>query len=1274
MSKQYLLFTITFELMKKLSFINPIPKRVFSINFQFVLMLFYGVIFCTELKAIPEDWPSTDGSILQKINKEEFLQLSCEGTVQISLDQNGVSIVTPAMLLTDNYVTYGQFKVVVNQTGSNMVTCADIGKTITATVIDTTNGMMCWSNLIVEDKLKPTIICRDDTISCTNDPFLVDYTAFVQIFDNCDINVNSYYDITLDLYNCSNNRYSLVVHLAWTAIDDYGNKNTCQQDIYFKKSSVDSVEFPLNDTVYCPNADLNLTGVPTLFGDTVSHLCQLLVTHVDDSIIVCGGMMKIRRLWTAIDWCNSTMRSETQEILVADTTRPDIVCPPDITLYSEFVTCRAKYIIPPFVATDACSPSNLLLLAVRLDSSYFLRPNDSIYLGNGLHTLNYIAIDPCGNADTCTSYVLVRDKISPSLICPPALIVSLSPIGYVILSADFIAGKGLVTDNCCLDSILVRRMIPACSRPQDTIFSENIEFCCDDIGDTLMIVLEAIDCSGNKNFCMIQIFVQDKNPVIAGFCPPDTIISCDQNYLDVNVTGEAYAISSCLDTVHPTFYNNFNLDSCSEGIITRTFYLSHPNGTIDSSCRQRIELINNYIFSPGDIIWPGDTAISNCINNDPDSISSKPFMSVADCGSVYFTHIDLPIELDMDSCEYFDRIWTAYTACTQQSVKDTQRITLLDLLNATLIAPNDTLVANDPASCLAFISFQPAVLIGCVGSIQITNSYNNEGEDASDYYPVGTTVVIFTASDLCATIHDTMVVEVRDLESPFIECNFFEFDMLPNDSIKLTARSLLTNCYDNCTPKDSLHISFAAGNFNDTIRYITCADLPSPPDTLDFKIYAEDEYGNIDSCISVVKITDTHLYCPTALRVGDVHGFIADHKKNPMKGVEVNLVGLNQTLHTNESGYYIFNDIITTNEYTILPSYNKYWIEGLTTQDIVKIQRHILGLEPFDKPYKWIAADLDKNGRVTSADIVWLRKLILGKANAVPTNQSWRFVNKDYKFINPNSPLEEAFEEKTLLKGLWQDTLVGFDAIKVGDVSAFNNFVDIDERLRFSDVIIENKTFKSSEIFKVDIYVEKEIDVEGFQMSFDLDPNTVELYKIQEFINQDEARNLDQDEYNCDGKQLSLVLLTNSKSSSIPFHGKLLSLLFRAKKEGTVKDAITPGSRISNEMYLKDDVPIKILYNYKEISVEQTELINWYVDPNPFKDRCIIEFFSSHNEEISFSLYDLSGKSVLSKSILINKGKNFITIDANELPCLGTYLYYVRSGDRSYHGKIVKSE
>lgn len=51
---------------------------------------------------------------------------------------------------------------------------------------------------------------------------------------------------------------------------------------------------------------------------------------------------------------------------------------------------------------------------------------------------------------------------------------------------------------------------------------------------------------------------------------------------------------------------------------------------------------------------------------------------------------------------------------------------------------------------------------------------------------------------------------------------------------------------------------------------------------------------------------------------------------------------------------------------------------GIGLRDIVDIQRHILGLKRFEEPCRLEAADVNQDGRINGADLVELRKLILG--------------------------------------------------------------------------------------------------------------------------------------------------------------------------------------------------------------------------------------------------------------------------------------------------------
>ena len=60
--------------------------------------------------------------------------------------------------------------------------------------------------------------------------------------------------------------------------------------------------------------------------------------------------------------------------------------------------------------------------------------------------------------------------------------------------------------------------------------------------------------------------------------------------------------------------------------------------------------------------------------------------------------------------------------------------------------------------------------------------------------------------------------------------------------------------------------------------------------------------------------------------------------------------------------------------YEVIPEKNDDLLNGVTTYDLVLIQKHILGIDQFSSPYKVIAADIDHNNKLTAIDLVELRE------------------------------------------------------------------------------------------------------------------------------------------------------------------------------------------------------------------------------------------------------------------------------------------------------------
>jgi hypothetical protein len=116
----------------------------------------------------------------------------------------------------------------------------------------------------------------------------------------------------------------------------------------------------------------------------------------------------------------------------------------------------------------------------------------------------------------------------------------------------------------------------------------------------------------------------------------------------------------------------------------------------------------------------------------------------------------------------------------------------------------------------------------------------------------------------------------------------------------------------------------------------------------------------------------------------------------------------------------------------------------VSTLDLVAIQRHLLGQHVFESPYQYIAADANNSRTVSAIDLVELRKLILGKYDALPHNTSWR-----YGLASAPPTLESPWDMKEVLAltQLTEDfTAADFVGVKVGDVNGITTGL-ADDRL-----------------------------------------------------------------------------------------------------------------------------------------------------------------------------------------------------------------------------------
>ncbi|MBK9984541.1 MAG: hypothetical protein IPP15_19615 [Saprospiraceae bacterium] len=97
--------------------------------------------------------------------------LACNDNVQVSVNDECEAFVSTSMILEgDVYGCYDDYLVSIQGFGSGQggvtINSSAVGQTLTVTVFDPETGNSCWGTISVEDKLPPTIECRNITVLC----------------------------------------------------------------------------------------------------------------------------------------------------------------------------------------------------------------------------------------------------------------------------------------------------------------------------------------------------------------------------------------------------------------------------------------------------------------------------------------------------------------------------------------------------------------------------------------------------------------------------------------------------------------------------------------------------------------------------------------------------------------------------------------------------------------------------------------------------------------------------------------------------------------------------------------------------------------------------------------------------------------------------------------------------------------------------------------------------------------------------------------------------
>ncbi|MBL0235049.1 MAG: T9SS type A sorting domain-containing protein [Saprospiraceae bacterium] len=391
-----------------------------------------------------------------------------------------------------------------------------------------------------------------------------------------------------------------------------------------------------------------------------------------------------------------------------------------------------------------------------------------------------------------------------------------------------------------------------------------------------------------------------------------------------------------------------------------------------------------------------------------------------------------------------------------------------------------------------------------------------------------------------------------------------------------------------------------------------------------------------------------------------IGGLINTESTKAMLASKVNLATINnpnyKSVWSQYSGNYAFSDLTFGQDYRISVENDDEPLQGVSTRDIVLIQKHILGIKYLDSPYKIIAADVNSSQSITASDLAELRKLILGVIETFPKNKSWRFIPKNYVFKNTSSPFP--FEEYILHSKMENNKMSSdFYAVKIGDVSgnALGLINNITRSVRNMQLIFEKESYKKNEEISVPVRLSESGLLNGFQLA-------LKISEELEFITIEKGSlNITQENYRFNRGQLKISY--NEAQGFDVGNKDIFIIKLKAKTDLNIDRKISTSNVIETEAYgVEDQVMSLVVNNVFAHTKLSSGVYKFYsAKPNPFNQETIIEFEIPDDEQILFNVYNPEGKLVWSKEKIYLSGSNQISISKEDLGHVGLYYLHIQS-------------
>ncbi len=837
--------------------------------------------------------------------------------------------------------------------------------------------------------------------------------------------------------------------------------------------------------------------------------------------------------------------------------------------------------------------------------------------------------------------------------------------------------------------------------------------------------MRVFDLNGNYNETWTNVRVEDKlAPYLT--CPPDITIDCDDDPSNLDMVGEAVSTSPC-GNKSVIYVDNVNMNSCNYGYINRKWSVV---GRPDVFCVQRIDILPGDPFDGDDIQWPNDvetdctdlgftgipTWVSGACDIVAHSMESDTFyFESGACLKVLnqFTVIDW--------CQYDPNdplsggIWY-HTQVVKVIDNEGATMTCSDVMlevNDHEDSDNDGVIcegvgltltntAMDNGACASdWLKWEVSIDLWGDGSYEYV--YSSALPSNNPYYLAPTSnggvvtvnlpdidgsmnnhKALWKVTDGCAnTVSCTQYFMVVDKKAPTPYCVNISTALMQSGTVDLWAIDFDLGASDNCTEQDDLRFTFSDVPPHNDPSYIPslsssahtfdCSDIPDTPGAqVPVNVYVWDEKDNYSFCTVYLTLIDNNNACGLGTLTAPIAGRVSTEVGENVEDVQMELstdgiVGFPINQMTNAAGDYAFYNNPMYLDYEVQGNKSDDYMNGVSTLDLLLIQKHLLNIQPFNSPYKVIAADVNSDSNISAIDLIELRKLILGIYLELPSNDSWRFVDAGQTWSNAMDPFPftEVLQLANVTTPMMAEDFVG---VKIGDVNntVQANAVSVTTENRSPKsfkMVVENVEVAEGDNIEISFVAKEAMSLSGYQFTL----NTANLQ-----FNEVKSGLLNSSNIGIHEGALT-VSWNDIEDLEVREGQELFVLSFNSKENAQLQNTISLTDRLlRSEAYVSNGSEILDLdLEFRNGTEIDETFVLYQNEPNPFTQATTIGFDLPTHGEATLTVFDVSGKVITQVQRDFEKGFNQITLNKSDIPVAGILYYQLESGSFTATKKMI---